>query len=149
MKNLLTVANAMGDVVMFTRLPGDLLGAYAPDLRRIFVDSRLTPAEQRVVLAHEIGHARYGHGCERGASEVNRAHERQADRYAARLLIDEETYARLEAVSTDRHFLAEELHVTVEFIDWYREHYLMKLEGVTYAAPREGLNQWAYRAVYA
>lgn len=142
MKDLLAAANDMGVVVSTTRLPDGLLGFYALDLSRIFIDARLTPFEMRVVLAHEIGHAHYGHACDRGATESIRSHEHRADRYAARLLIPPGELARLESVNDDRHYLADELRVTVDFIDWYRDHFLTKLTGITYAGAREGIGNW-------
>lgn len=146
MRKLLATANRLGVLVFACKLPGDMLGCYVPDQQRIYLDTRLTPAEQRTVLAHEIGHAYYGHGCTDG-NATDAAHERRADVYAARLLIDPAEYERLELIHPDPHLIADELGVTVGLVEIYRAHCLTALHGVTYADARDGSGQWAHRAL--
>lgn len=122
--------------------PGTL-GYYSPSEARIYFDLWLAPMERRSVIAHELGHAHHGHSCD------SKRNERQADIYAARLLIDPVAYAQLERVNPDQHHLAEELGVTPELIFTYEEHCLTRLHGVTYALPRMGMGQWAYRGAPA
>lgn len=143
--DLLNVARALEVSVTTALLPDDLLGCYIHDARGIMLDARLTPNEMRVVLAHEVGHAHYGHSCLSGRDEVNPAHEARADRFAARLLIEGAELARLEQVVTSLDQLADELGVTVEFLRWYRDHYLTKLSDSTYAGAREGIGQFDHR----
>lgn len=112
---------------------------YSPDEDRIYFDARLTPSERRSVVAHELGHAHYGHRCDTAVTE------RQADRYAARLLIDPARYAELERVNPDHHYIAEELGVTVDVVYTYESECLTRVRGITYAHSRLGIGQWAYR----
>ena len=118
----------------------DLLGYYSHKDRVITFDMRLTPAERRSVIAHELGHAFHGHDCD---SERN---ERQADTYAAELLINPDDFAELERFNPDPYFLAEEFDVTAEIIEAYKTHCLTRLRGVTYARSKMGSGQWAYRS---
>jgi Zn-dependent peptidase ImmA (M78 family) len=150
MERLLTIANDLGYAVFFCGMPGDLLASTVPSMRRIFVDSRLTDSEQRGHLAHELGHLHHMHPCARhprGVGEL--ANERQADRYAARLLIDPDEYAALEAVNPDQHHLADELGIPVEYVLVYESECLTRVQGATYTHARHGINQWAHRAAVA
>jgi hypothetical protein len=95
----------------------------------------------RSTLAHECGHAFYGHNC------TSPAGERQARKYAATLLIDPEEYARLERINPDQHWLAEEFSVTPRIIFDYEAFCLTRVRGVTYSRVRMGVGQWAHRAM--
>ncbi|WP_119698638.1 ImmA/IrrE family metallo-endopeptidase [Microbacterium halotolerans] len=142
MKELLRLAADHGVAVTSATLPDDLLGCYVPDLRRIYLDSRLTPSEERSVLAHELGHVHYAHPCGDDApSDTARARERQADVFAARLLIDTDAYARLERVDADAHAIADDLGVTVELVEIYRTHCLQRVGNSARALPRPGRPQ--------
>lgn len=137
MQSLLHLADQYGVAVVTRPLPGDLLGCFLPHERRIYLDARLTPAEQRSVLAHELGHVHFGHpGPDpRSPREIARE-ERRADRFAAELLIDPTEYARLERVSTELEYLADELGVTTDLVQVYRRDCLVRLDGMSYARPR-------------
>ncbi len=139
MLELIRYAASRGIEVHASHLPEDVLGYYSPDEGRVYFDMQLTPDERRVTIAHELGHAHYGHRCD---SDRN---ERQADMFAANLLIDPEDYANLEALNPDRHFVAEELGVTVELVDFFATHCLTRLHGVTYARARHGVRQATFR----
>jgi Zn-dependent peptidase ImmA (M78 family) len=135
--DLIALATANDVTVETIRLPDDYLGVYLPDQKRIYLDSRLTPVEERCVLAHELGHVFFGHpaiGPYTPGSAMR--DERQADRYAARLLIDDDDYARLEAFSDDRYALAEALDVTVDIIDVYRSQLDRSRRVEAWRAPR-------------
>jgi predicted transcriptional regulator len=141
LKQLVARAAEMGVSVHIAHLPPPYRGFYEHEAHRIVLDFTLTPNEQASVLAHELGHAHHGHACEGNADA-----ERLADTYAAMLMIDPDDFAAAERISSDRHFLADELNVTTELIDAYRAHCLTRLRGVTYARPRMGVRQWAYRS---
>jgi len=108
--------------------------------RVITLNLGLTHPEQRSTLAHECGHAYFGHDC------TDPVAERRARKYAATLLIDPSEYARLERINPDRHWLAEEFAVTVDIIDDYEDLCLTPLHGVTYAHARDGVGQWSFRS---
>lgn len=94
--------------------------------------------KMRSTLAHECGHAFYGHNC------TQPSFERQARKYAATLLIDPIEYARLEAINPDQHWLAEEFGVTPRIIFDYETFCLSRVRGMTYTLPRIGIGQWAH-----
>lgn len=145
---LLAVADQYDIVVFFSKLRDNLLACWVPSMRRIFVEVRLTDDEQHYHLAHELSHVHLDHPCcthPTTPQEVDR--ERQADRLAARMLIDSQTYARHEAINPDQHHLADELRVPVKLIRIYEEDLLTKVRGVTYAEAREGVGQWAHRHI--
>ncbi|HWU28957.1 MAG TPA: ImmA/IrrE family metallo-endopeptidase [Microbacterium sp.] len=150
MERATAAANQLGYAVMVIALPGDVLACTVPALKRIFVDCRLTEDEQRAHLWHEVGHVFHGHACDKHARTAQgRANERQADRFAARKLIDPAKYAALEAVNPDQHHLADELSVPVEYIHVYEQDCLTRVRGTVYTHAREGVGQWAHRAEVA
>jgi hypothetical protein len=143
MKRLIELAAARGISVHVAHLPAPYRGYFDPIARCIVIDFALTADERRTVLAHELGHAHYGHEC-----EDDDASERQADIFAARLLIAPKDYAEIERFNPDRHHIAAELNVTVDLVDVFDKHVLSRLRGVTYASPRMGLGQWTYRSAH-
>lgn len=92
----------------------------------------LTHREQRSVIAHELGHAHYGHDCttDRG--------EREADRWAADLLVDPEHYALLEREGSDSHTIAEAMEVTEDVLHAFRTHCMQRLGRRTYGTRLRG-----------
>lgn len=145
MRTLLPLAQQLGVAVTVTGLPDEMLGCWIPEMARVFIDWRLTPFEQRYVLAHELGHVHHEHLCgDDVPPDRIKRQERQADVYAVRALIDPAEYARIEAVNPDKHHIADELGLPVEAIHVYESSCLTKLAGVTYALPRDGLGQWAH-----
>jgi Zn-dependent peptidase ImmA (M78 family) len=143
LKELIRAAASMGIRLHASHLQEGTLGLYSPDEARIYFDIQLTPSERRTTIAHELGHAHYGHTCS------TPAHERKAEIFAARLLIDPAQYAQLESVNPDRYYLAEELGVTVDLITTYETHCLTRVRGITYASPKMGAGQWSYRSAHA
>lgn len=89
-------------------LAGDLLGCVDIEGRQIWLDSRLTGAEKRSTLAHELGHLERGTLCD-PASET--AEEKTIEEWAARQLID--VHSLTHALQWSRHVdeIAEELWV--------------------------------------
>lgn len=103
----------MGVTVTRSELEPNLLGTYDAAQRCITLLRGLTPVEERCVLAHELGHAHFGHIASTPAAE------RAAERFAARLLVDP---ARLRDVArwcSDPRELADELDVTEEVLASY------------------------------
>lgn len=141
MRRLLAIAARYGLEVHGAHLNDGKLGCFIPDLRRIYFDLSLPMPERRTVLAHEIAHAHYGHDCD---SEAN---ERQADAFAAELLIDPEWYAELERINHDANWIAEEMNVAPYAIEDYRRYCLQRFGDVTYANARMGAAQWSHRAI--
>lgn len=130
--DLVAHAATLGVSVHMGHLPHKVLGVYEPVHARVWISLGLTPDEQRSVLAHELGHAHHGHEC--GSDRAERA----ADRYAADLLVDAESYAELERIGLDEHVIADELNVTVDIVHAYREHHLQRLGDITYPRRTRG-----------
>lgn len=139
MRDLLRHAADQGLTVHACRLPQGMLGCYEPDAARIWFDLGLTPAERRSVIAHELGHHHHGH------RESTPRNERDADRFAASMLIDPGEYAQLEPIHPDVFTLADELQVTVKIVEAYRSLVLSRVGDITYVRPRMGRGQWDHR----
>ena len=109
-----------------TRLPAGL-GWWIPSERAIVLDDRLTRVGRRVVLAHELAHVDLGHaemawfGVK--TDDLGRLLESQADRLAARRLIQVNDLADAIAASEDTWTVAEELDVDVDTL-WIRLRHL-------------------------
>lgn len=87
----------------------------------VLINPRRSEVVQRVTLAHELGHAHYGHAWT-DDPQVRDRQERQADEFAAALLVDEVDYAIAEVV-VGPHVgaLARELGVTAQIVEaWQR-----------------------------
>ncbi len=90
-------------------------GEFRRDTNTIVLNHRLTGPQVVACLAHELGHARLGHGCSTPANE------RRAWDYAAALVIAPDEYAAAEArVGPDPAALAVELAVTRRLIEAWR-----------------------------
>ena len=139
MRGLLAHAAQLGVAVHIAHLPEPYRGYYHHAENVVVIDFKLTPVERRDVLAHELGHAYYGHQCE----DVP-AQEDAADIYAARLLVDPARYAELERQELPVDAIAEELDVTEECVAVFQRHVLTRLRGVTYAAARMGRAQYRH-----
>ena len=88
-------------------------GRWFPEYGQILISDRLRVSQQRLVLAHEIGHGVFGHTDERPK------HERQADQFAARNLIDPEELADLYKWCPDEQRIVTELGVTTRLFRAY------------------------------
>ncbi|MBC3186397.1 ImmA/IrrE family metallo-endopeptidase [Corynebacterium sp. zg-331] len=92
-------------------------GAWIPETQRISIRYGMSEAQTRCTLAHELGHARYGHPA--GHDE---RHEKIAWRYAAQLLISEADYAAAErAYGHDHRIIAARLGVTQHLVGVWAE----------------------------
>lgn len=81
-------------------------GRWFPDYGQILINDRLRVSQQRLVLAHELGHGVFLHRDDRPK------HEKQADQFAARNLIDPDELADLYKWCPDEGALIQELGVT-------------------------------------
>lgn len=90
-------------------------GAWLPDDRVIFLDRALGRADRNSVLAHEIAHIDLEHEST-GRPWFDRRQERQADRLAARRLIDVERLAEALKWCLCEEELADHLDVTVDVV---------------------------------
>lgn len=100
--------------------------------RTISLTWGLTHSEQRSVIAHELGHAHFGHDC-----SDDRA-EREADTWAANLLIDPAEYAALEREGHDTHTIADHMNVTVDVVHAFQQHCMERLGRITYGRRHRG-----------
>lgn len=120
MDALIARAEAMGLRVQFRNLgraTGYLFGGGL-----VVLNHRHNLSAQRETLAHEMGHAHYGHDWTRDHDKVR--DELDADRYAARLLIPIERYAAAEAlVGNHPGALARELQVTRRLVELRQEDF--------------------------
>ncbi|MFW7414713.1 ImmA/IrrE family metallo-endopeptidase [Demequina sp. SO4-18] len=120
MEKLITVAEAMGLYVGFRDL-GEVNGYYlGSDL--VVVNFRRSLRAQRVTLAHEIGHWHHDHDW--SVSHDKARDEREANAYAARLLIRRDDYRMAEAMAGPSVAgIAEILNVTPELVRIRREDF--------------------------
>lgn len=88
-------------------------GRWFPDYNTIALSSRLRAGDQRLVLSHEVGHAALLHQDDRPK------HEKQADQFAARNLIDPEELADLYEWCPDEQRIVAELGVTTTLFRAY------------------------------
>lgn len=78
-----TLAHTMGITVIETSKLGSTLNAcFHPPTQTIFIKIGLDPVTRCCAIAHELGHAHYGHNCSTPGAE------RQADEWAAQQLLD-------------------------------------------------------------
>ncbi len=140
MKMILRYAASLGISVHGAHLDPGVLGEWYEDEREIYFELTQSPDEAVFTIAHELGHAHYGDRCE-GNPDV----EERADIYATQLLIDPKVYAALEQQGLHQHDIAEELGVSVDALNLWMQHCLVKLRGITYAKPRMGAGQWFHR----
>ena len=92
----------------------------------VVVNSERPVKAQRITLAHECGHRAHGHDW---TNEHDRPRdERQANTYAARLLISPQDYALAErSVGAHAGALARELNVTATLVELWRADYLREV----------------------
>lgn len=81
-------------------------GRWFPEYNQILISDRLRSRDQRLTLAHELGHGALMHPDDRPK------HERQADRFAALHLIDPDELAALYEWCPDEQRIVAELGVT-------------------------------------
>lgn len=118
MNKLLEMARSIGTDVVRAALPLGYTGYYVHDEHRIYLNLGLTPPERRTTLAHELGHAIFGH------DRSTPANEHMADSFAAGLLINQDLFDELVLVSPDEYVIARKLQVTVDLIFFFEQHCL-------------------------
>lgn len=105
-------AAALGINVTYRRLmTGN--GLWVPEIRTIFLQRRMRTIHERSVLAHELGHALLGH------RESTPKHELQADRWAARRLVDADELRSVAATTQDIGAWCHELNVSADILERY------------------------------
>lgn len=130
--DLATLAAQLDVTLHLAHLEDGVLGFYEPTEARVYFTFGLTHSEQRSVIAHELAHVHFGHTCESDEAE------READTWAAQLLIHPLAYAAAEQHTHDAHDMAEELDVTVGLVHHYRTHCLQRLGRRTYGRQLRG-----------
>lgn len=113
------IAYSMG--LRLKRHDGGLPAWYDHKSRTISTRRGMSATLYRSSLAHELGHAHYGHMPPQDPVEY-RYQERLADEYAARLLITPQEYRRAETeVGHWPEAIADELEVTAHLVEvWQR-----------------------------
>src|SRR5690606_30924977 len=81
-------------------------GLWFPEYNQILISNTLRVGHQRLVLAHELGHGYFMH------PDDSPRHEKQADQFAARNLIDPDELADLYKWCPDEGRIIQELGVT-------------------------------------
>lgn len=137
MRDLVQIVARYGLRLHGDYLPPNVRGYYSPTERRIYFDLRLTYNERRGTIGHELGHAHHGHDCSTDANE------RQADAFAARLLIHPDDYAEAARVNPDREHIADELCVPVDIVEAFETHCLARLGNKVYSSPKIGRSEWS------
>ena len=90
---------------------------YNCDNNTIEIRPYLPRRVRRCAIAHELGHARYGHTYSTPKAEL------QANRYAAQLLINVDDYREAELLYGENvNKLAYELDVTPTLVDTFQRH---------------------------
>ncbi|HEY8590682.1 MAG TPA: ImmA/IrrE family metallo-endopeptidase [Naasia sp.] len=105
-------AERLGIDVVYGRLR-TANGLWVPDRRTIILKPGMRALLERTVLAHEMGHVCLGHRDDRPK------HERQADHFAARHLIDPVHLEEVALFSSDPGQWCVELDVTPHILDVY------------------------------
>ena len=89
-------------------------GLWMPELNTIFIRRSLHHVHERSVIAHELGHVHHGH-----THSDNPKYERQAEKFAAKLLICPKKLFQLCKTYADPQQWAFELGVTPEVLNTY------------------------------
>ncbi|MBO9555546.1 ImmA/IrrE family metallo-endopeptidase [Cellulomonas sp.] len=125
MDDLLNHAAGLGLRVQFRDL-GRVRNGEIHSSGLVVINDRRTVATQRITLAHECGHHVHGHDWT--TRHDRDRDEREADTYAARLLISPEALAEAEALVGCRDSaLARELNVQAKHIALWRASYLKEV----------------------
>ncbi len=94
-RDLRAVARRSGYAVRLAELPGDYCGLTDLDNSTIWLDATLSRRALRSTLAHEIVHARLGHGPESWRGHEEPWLEAAVDVIAAGMLFTEDDYTRV------------------------------------------------------
>lgn len=106
--------------VISDTLPGDIEGAYDEENQIILLDRRMTSAQKRSTLTHELYHWIHG---DNSCNPTRRSQsEKRVCRETAKLLVSPQRYARAEQeYDGEIYQIACELEVTVKVLEDYRE----------------------------
>lgn len=116
MQNLFDEAEKLDTRIFTADLGGNLLGYYSHKSRLIIIQKSLPSYQFRSILAHEIGHAYFGH------TDTSHRSEYQADFWAAKKLITLNDYVWAEQIyEGDSAKIAEDLSVTANLINIYKQ----------------------------
>ena len=105
-------AERLGIQIVYRRLTSGN-GLWVPDLHAIFLQPRMRAVHERSTLTHELGHACLGH------RHSTPKHERQADIFAARHLIDPTKLDQVRHHSSDPNVWANEVGVTLPLLETF------------------------------
>jgi len=94
-QRLYEIAAAAGIFIVEGDIPGNESARYYHSHRCIVLRAGMPYVESLCALGHELGHAHYGHVC-RPELDARARQERQADEYAAELLITAADYRSAE-----------------------------------------------------
>jgi Zn-dependent peptidase ImmA (M78 family) len=122
LRDLMDEAKRLGVSVHLVHIDDEWrIGEYSEASQEIVVDLALTMPEMKWTLAHELAHAYYRHTCS------SPANERQADRRAARLLVDLTDYVMAESIDPHPEFIADELGVPRRAVRVFQREWLPAL----------------------
>ncbi|MHA3724363.1 ImmA/IrrE family metallo-endopeptidase [Leucobacter sp. HY1910] len=138
---LFDLAHTLGITVEYAPL-ATREGEYRDDLQRIRLREGMPDRLARWVLAHELGHAHYGH---RPGTSSETRQEREADQWAARHLITIDDYRAAEQ-RRDGHApsMAHDLGIVTRGIHAYQSM-LERIGDTVYLKPCHGAGQYAAR----
>lgn len=125
--DLAIMADMLG--VTLRKHDGGLAGYYDHEARTISTRRGMSPALYRSTLAHELAHAMYG-DVATGHGHYDEKQEQRANRFAAKLLINQDTFAADFAwCQGNLQELADELEITQHLLGIYlRQHPLREKE---------------------
>ncbi len=120
MRELLSEADRLGVKVMYRKLDGKD-GYYDPQADQIRIDPRLSLAQKRSALAHELGHAYYRHDC---STEIAEA---QAWKRGSGLAVHPDEYMAAAMVYDSTQLIARELALTSKIVGEWERSWLPRL----------------------
>lgn len=120
MRELLEEAKRLGVKVMYRKLDGKF-GLYDSTRDQIRIDPRLSLAQKRSTLAHELGHAFYRHDCTTALAEA------QAWKRGSGLAVDPDEYMAAARVYDSTALIARELTLTEVIVGEWEKWWLPRL----------------------
>lgn len=139
MRELVRLVAQHGLELHAAHLPEGVRGYYSPSERRIYFDMSLTPNERRGSIGHELGHFHHKHDCSTPDNE------RQADVYAARLLIHPDDYVAAARHASSREEIADALGLPEDIVEVFETHCLTRIGDVLYSSRGARGGTWRHR----
>ncbi|EHK86418.1 hypothetical protein AK37_01682 [Rhodococcus pyridinivorans AK37] len=125
-KRLYDAVAAAGIFVVEGDIPSSEPARYYPSHRCIVLKSGLRQRDAVSALGHELGHHHYGHRCALD-DLLHAKQERQADEFAAQLLITPAEYREAERLhGTHEGAIAHHLGVTVRIVRVWKELWMRR-----------------------